>query len=128
MRIKAGQKVKEATPHPYDVDLSFERLATMVLNYGLLLASLILTGYLTRQAKRPFFRQGRFKVKSMDIFKEDKSNRELGTLSRRSVKLTEIGINLFRDTLTENNPAYSQKMLTVQTKEGFHNNKYARRN
>ncbi|XP_067049986.1 uncharacterized protein [Acropora muricata] len=28
----------------------------MVLNYGLLLASLILTGYLTRQAKRPSFR------------------------------------------------------------------------
>ena len=127
MRIKAGQKVKEATPHPYDVDLSFERLATMVLNYGLLLASLILTGYLTRQAKRPSFRHGRFKVKSMDICKEDNSNIELDTLSRRSVKLTEIGMNLFRDTLTENNPAYSQKMLTVQTKEGFHNNKYARR-
>lgn len=62
----------------------------------------------------------------MDIFKEDKSYRELDTLSRRSVKLTEIGMNLFPDTLRENNPAYSQKMLTVQTKEGFHNNKYAR--
>ena len=112
------QKVKETTPHPFDVDLSIERLATMALNYGLLLASLILTGYLTCQArKNP--RLGMFKVKSMDIFKEDKSYRELDTLSKSSVKLTEIGMNLFSDTLRENNPAYSQKNVDCSNKRGF---------
>ena len=93
----------------------------MALNYGLLLASLILTGYLTCQARKRIFRYGTFKVKSMDTFKEDKSYRELDTLSRRSVKLTEIGMNLFPHTLRENNPAYSQKMLTANcsNKGGF---------
>lgn len=69
-------------------------------------------------SKKPLLSERYVQSKKYVYFLEDNSCRELDTLSKRSVKLTKIGMNLFPDTLREISPAYSQKMLTVQTKEG----------